>query len=192
MPTTLSSSRGASIRLGLGNSSLRRACLDALPSTAGCLSRVIRTASCNVNAGCANSGVAASSTISDCLINQGRCNHLATGDTPRKIAHEVTRLLNTASIRTIGSVETRDDADVRLARALMEGKVEAFDDFVENFRTRVFQYSYLMCGHREDAEEVAQDTLLKVFENFAALRVPKGCLMGVSDCKEYLPDETPA
>lgn len=55
----------------------------------------------------------------------------------------------------------------------MEGKVEAFDDFVENFRTRVFQYSYLMCGHREDAEEVAQDTLLKVFENFAALREPE-------------------
>ena len=30
-----------------------------------------------------------------------------------------------------------------------------------------------MCGQREDAEEVAQDTLLKVFENFAQLREPE-------------------
>jgi RNA polymerase sigma-70 factor, ECF subfamily len=29
-----------------------------------------------------------------------------------------------------------------------------------------------MCGHREDAEEVAQDTLLHVFENFEQLRDP--------------------
>ena len=70
-------------------------------------------------------------------------------------------------------METRDDVDVKLARALTEGKLEAFDEFVEHFRTRVFQYSFLMCGIREDAEEVAQDTLLKVFENFASLREPE-------------------
>jgi RNA polymerase sigma-70 factor (ECF subfamily) len=69
-------------------------------------------------------------------------------------------------------VEPRESAEVRLARALIEGRLDAFDDFVETFRTRIFQYSYLMCGHREDAEEVAQDTLLKVFENFASLREP--------------------
>lgn len=70
-------------------------------------------------------------------------------------------------------VESHPDLDVALARALIEGRLEAFDLFVEHFRTRVFQYSYLMCGHREDAEEVAQDTLLKVFENFTALREPE-------------------
>jgi RNA polymerase sigma-70 factor (ECF subfamily) len=31
----------------------------------------------------------------------------------------------------------------------------------------------MMCGHREDAEEVAQETLLKVFESFEQLREPK-------------------
>jgi RNA polymerase sigma-70 factor (ECF subfamily) len=70
-------------------------------------------------------------------------------------------------------VETRGDKDVALARALTEGRLEAFDAFVEHFRARVFQYSYLMCGHREDAEEVAQDTLMKVFESFASLREPE-------------------
>lgn len=55
----------------------------------------------------------------------------------------------------------------------MEGRRDAFDEFVEIFRRRVFQYSYLMCGQREDAEEVAQDTLLKIFENLTALRNPE-------------------
>lgn len=38
--------------------------------------------------------------------------------------------------------------------------------FVESFHKKVFNYTWLMCGQREDAEEVAQDTLLKVFENW--------------------------
>jgi len=44
---------------------------------------------------------------------------------------------------------------------------------VEHFRSKIFQYSWMMCGHREDAEEVAQETLLKVFENFEQLREPE-------------------
>ena len=63
--------------------------------------------------------------------------------------------------------------EIQLARDLMAGKAEAFDRFVEHFRTKVFQYSWLMCGHREDAEEVSQETLLKVFENFDQLREPE-------------------
>jgi RNA polymerase sigma-70 factor (ECF subfamily) len=64
-------------------------------------------------------------------------------------------------------------SEVELARDLIEGRPEAFDRFVEVFRTKVFQYALMMCGHREDAEEVAQDTLFKVFENFAQLREPE-------------------
>jgi RNA polymerase sigma-70 factor (ECF subfamily) len=59
-----------------------------------------------------------------------------------------------------------------LARALLSGDADAFDRFVDVFRSKIFQYSLLMCGHREDAEEVAQDTLMKVFENFDQLREP--------------------
>ena len=47
-----------------------------------------------------------------------------------------------------------------------------FDRFVARFRPKIFQYSWLMCGHREDAEEVAQETLLRVFESFDQLRDP--------------------
>jgi len=44
---------------------------------------------------------------------------------------------------------------------------------VESFQHRIFQYTWLMCGQREDAEEVAQDTLLKIFESFDQLQDPE-------------------
>ena len=65
------------------------------------------------------------------------------------------------------------DAEIDLARQLLAGSAGAFEEFVEHFRTKIFQYSFLMCGHREDAEEVAQETLLKVFESFDTLREPE-------------------
>ena len=65
------------------------------------------------------------------------------------------------------------DTEVKLARQLIAGEPEAFDRFVEHFRAKIFHYSWLMCGQREDAEEVAQETLLKVFESFAHLREPE-------------------
>lgn len=63
--------------------------------------------------------------------------------------------------------------ETELARRLMSGDPDAFDQFVETFRSKIFQYSMLTCGQREDAEEVAQETLLKVFENFNQLREPE-------------------
>ena len=63
--------------------------------------------------------------------------------------------------------------EIELARHLIAGQPEAFDRFVEHFRAKIFQYSWLMCRDREDAEEVAQDTLLKVFQNFDQLREPE-------------------
>jgi RNA polymerase sigma-70 factor (ECF subfamily) len=65
------------------------------------------------------------------------------------------------------------DTESELARQLIAGETGAFDCFVEYFRPKIFQYSWLMCGHREDAEEVAQETLLKVFESGDQLREPE-------------------
>lgn len=67
-------------------------------------------------------------------------------------------------------MQSRADEEVKLAEELLAGNAGAFERFVEVFQSKVFQYSYLMCGHREDAEEVAQETLMKVFENFDQLR----------------------
>ena len=63
-------------------------------------------------------------------------------------------------------------SEADLAKALLAGEPGAFDHFVEMFQSKVFQYSFLMCGQREDAEEVAQEALLKVFESLDQLRDP--------------------
>jgi RNA polymerase sigma-70 factor (ECF subfamily) len=63
--------------------------------------------------------------------------------------------------------------EIELAKALLAGHPDAFDEFVEHFRSKIFRYSFLMCGQREDAEEVAQETLLRVFESFSELREPE-------------------
>lgn len=63
-------------------------------------------------------------------------------------------------------------SDLDLARELLAGSEEAFTEFVHSFRARLAQYTFLMCGHREDAEEVAQETLIRVFESIDQLRDP--------------------
>ncbi len=63
--------------------------------------------------------------------------------------------------------------EVELARRLIAGDETARERFIETFQKKVFQYSYLSCGQREDAEEVAQETLLKVWEHFDELREPE-------------------
>lgn len=65
------------------------------------------------------------------------------------------------------------ELEVELARRLLAGEAQAFDRFVEHFRAKIFHYSWLMCGQREDAEEVAQETLLKTFESFHQLKQPE-------------------
>jgi RNA polymerase sigma-70 factor (ECF subfamily) len=68
-------------------------------------------------------------------------------------------------------VDKHDEAD--LARAVQAGEPQAFERFVEHFRSKVFHYSWLMCGRPEDAEEVAQDSLLNAFEHFDTLQEPE-------------------
>ena len=63
--------------------------------------------------------------------------------------------------------------ETALAHALLAGRSDAFEKFVEHFRSKVFHYSWLICGSPQDAEEVAQETLLKVFDNFDQLREPE-------------------
>lgn len=74
---------------------------------------------------------------------------------------------------TVSTSGEQRTIEIELARDLLAGKPEAFDRFVEIFRSKLFQYSFLVCGQREDAEEVAQETLLRAFERFRQLREPE-------------------
>ena len=64
------------------------------------------------------------------------------------------------------------EAEVELARRLIAGEPEAFDRFVEHFRAKIFHCSsWLMRSRREDAEEVAQETLLSDDDKFSMLKM---------------------
>ena len=62
-------------------------------------------------------------------------------------------------------------SDAQLGHELMSGSLDAFEHFVDLYYTKVFQYSFAMCGQREDAEEIAQETLMKVLRSLVAIAV---------------------
>lgn len=63
--------------------------------------------------------------------------------------------------------------EVELARDLLAGNEQAFDRFVDVFGSKLFRYSFLVCHQREDAEEITQEALLKVFQSLHQLREPE-------------------
>lgn len=63
--------------------------------------------------------------------------------------------------------------EIALAYRMRHGDTEAFEEFCRSFGRRLFHYSLLICGQREDAEEVVQDTLLRLQERIQELREPE-------------------
>lgn len=76
--------------------------------------------------------------------------------------------------RTSAPPDTRDDelSDLALAEALIQGRPEAFDPFVRRFGPLILGFGRRMCGHRDDADEVLQETLLKAYVSLRDLRSP--------------------
>jgi RNA polymerase sigma-70 factor, ECF subfamily len=64
------------------------------------------------------------------------------------------------------------DEDRRLALALQAGRPEAFERFVARFGPLILGFGRSMCGHRDDGEEVLQETLLKAYLSLKNLRDP--------------------
>jgi RNA polymerase sigma-70 factor (ECF subfamily) len=64
------------------------------------------------------------------------------------------------------------EADRRLAEDLIAGRPGAFEPFVTRFGPLILTFGRRMCGHRDDAEEVLQETLLKAYRSLGGLRDP--------------------
>ena len=64
------------------------------------------------------------------------------------------------------------ERDRALALDLIAGRPEAFEPFVERFGPLVLNFGRRMCGQRDDAEEVLQETLLRAFRSLRRLRDP--------------------
>ena len=57
------------------------------------------------------------------------------------------------------------DDDAVLVRSCLAGEQPALRAFVERFQSSVFGVCFRMLGHREDAEDVAQDVFLRAFRS---------------------------
>jgi RNA polymerase sigma-70 factor (ECF subfamily) len=64
-------------------------------------------------------------------------------------------------------------ADEALLAAVKRGDEGAFERFVERWGERVMAFGQRMCGHRQDAEDVYQETLIKAFQGLDRLQEPK-------------------
>ena len=71
-----------------------------------------------------------------------------------------------------GGGASRSDGDRALAEALIAGRPEAFEPFVERFGPLILNFGRRMCGQRDDADEVLQETLMKSYLSLRDLRDP--------------------
>lgn len=62
------------------------------------------------------------------------------------------------------------ELEVQLAERIRLGDEAAFSEFATIFGRRLLHYSLLLCRQREDAEEVVQETLLKLHDHIGELR----------------------
>jgi RNA polymerase sigma-70 factor (ECF subfamily) len=65
-----------------------------------------------------------------------------------------------------------DERDFELVRAVQRGELDAFERFVTRFGPLVMAFGLRMCGNRPDAEDVFQETLIKVFTSLSGLQEP--------------------
>lgn len=63
-----------------------------------------------------------------------------------------------------------DVSDEQILDAARNDRPGGFDALVERYGRRLFAFGMRMCGHREDAEDVFQETLLQAYKGLGAVR----------------------
>ena len=63
--------------------------------------------------------------------------------------------------------------NAELLRKIRNDEPGAFEAFVDRFGDRIYGFGVRMCGEREDAREVAQDTLLQAYRSIKNLKHPE-------------------
>lgn len=74
--------------------------------------------------------------------------------------------LQAAADQTQGSSDAREE-DAVLISACLAGNMQAFDRLVKQHTPRVFNYLLHLTRHRQDAEDVAQQTFIKAYRHLA-------------------------
>ena len=64
-------------------------------------------------------------------------------------------------------------SDAELLDMIQRDAPGAFDEFVSRYGDRIYGFGLRMCGEREDARDIVQETLIKAFESLKTLKEPK-------------------
>jgi RNA polymerase sigma factor (sigma-70 family) len=72
-------------------------------------------------------------------------------------------------MRQTGRMEYK--GDIFYIRQVLEGNVNSFSHIVDRHKDHVFNLAVKICGNREDAEEVAQDSFLKAFRSISGFKM---------------------
>jgi RNA polymerase sigma-70 factor (ECF subfamily) len=75
--------------------------------------------------------------------------------------------LQAASEETLAPPTTQS-ADARLIADCLQGDMSAFDEIVRSHTPRIFNYVLHMTRHRQDAEDIAQQTFIKAYTHLAS------------------------
>ena len=68
-------------------------------------------------------------------------------------------------MEALGAASPRaDDPEVALVRRAKDGDAQAFADLYECHLDQVFRYFYYRLGHREDAEDLTEQTFLRAWQ----------------------------
>ena len=63
-------------------------------------------------------------------------------------------------------------ADVTLVGRVLEGDVDAFNRLVARWERAVYNFVYRVIGHEEDAKDLVQETLIRVYQGLSRLKDP--------------------
>ncbi|MBS6518759.1 MAG: RNA polymerase sigma factor [Clostridium sp.] len=64
--------------------------------------------------------------------------------------------------------------ETELVKRLMAGDREAFDALYELYKDQAFRTAWFLSGNRTDAEDIVQDTFVKVYVNIGQLKSAEG------------------
>lgn len=69
------------------------------------------------------------------------------------------------AIETFGGIDKVNVMENRLARLALKGDQQAFAELVDLYQDKLYHMAYRMLSNRQEAEDVVQDTFLRVYKN---------------------------
>jgi len=68
------------------------------------------------------------------------------------------------------SLKTVTDEDAEVIRAINDGRPDRFQEIVQRYEGRLYNFGLKLCGHVQDAEDLVQETFLNAFRYMGGFR----------------------